>query len=87
MDDAVKPPVKKAALFAAVREIFGVSENTVRNAFTPAPAAPELTKERFIAIVADNLAIAERGGNEAAAKLLRRISREADSFFEHISLQ
>jgi hypothetical protein len=85
----VEGEIKKQALVAAATEMFGVKERTVWNAIAPesATAAPELTKERFIAIVADNLALAERTNNWAAAKLLRRILRDPLPFFEHISLQ
>jgi hypothetical protein len=84
----VKGEIKQQALIAAVKQMWGVEKRTCFYAIAPEPvAAPALTKERFIAIVAGNLAIAERSGNEAAAKLLRRIARDAVSLFEHISLQ
>ncbi len=77
---------KDAAVFAAAQRLE-VAESTVWNAirvWKPAPAPP-LTESRFTAMIADNLAIAERSGNEPAIKRLRRMLCDAHSLFEHIS--
>jgi hypothetical protein len=65
---------KKDAAVVAARDYLGAGERTVWAALAPPPAAPPLNKERFLKIVADNLEIAERSGNQAAARLLRRIT-------------
>jgi hypothetical protein len=62
---------KDAAIFAAQGHLE-VSERTVRNAIAPAPAAPELDRERLLRILAANIRIAEESGNQRAADFLRR---------------
>lgn len=63
---------KLDAAVVAARDYGEVSERTVWNALAPAPAAPPLTEERFRKILVDNLELADRSRNRAAAELLRR---------------
>ena len=56
-----------------------LAERVVWCARGPAPAAPELDRERTLRIFAANIRIAEDSGNRRAAKFLRRQLRKFET--------
>jgi hypothetical protein len=66
---------KKDSVVVQATTEFHVVERTVWNALSPKTHKRDTAREPLSSLLEHNLEIAERSGNQAAAKLLRRLRR------------
>jgi hypothetical protein len=72
---------KKYSAIVQAAQQFSVDPRTVRKALSHGPGAKRnstrsWSREHLLAKIADNIEIAERSGNQAAVRLLRRLRRQ-----------